>query len=225
MTQILKCDAEGNRVPLSADELAGLAAMRGNRSCDGCSMCCKLPEITEPELTKPLGKWCTHCSPASSRGCKIYDRRPAICASYHCGFLMWRNVVPDHWKPSICKMIVNADERNPLVKVLVDPTVKGRWREQPYLSDLATMQDHFSDHGVELWVDEMDNKGVWHFGARFVTFVPAGDMMVAIAKKVCPMPPDDAMQFTKPEVDAETKWKLWQQHWPRRRFLALKTVK
>jgi uncharacterized cysteine cluster protein YcgN (CxxCxxCC family) len=78
------------------------------RSCDGCSMCCKLPAFEIDGDWKPENVWCKDCRP-SDLGCSIYDRRPDYCRGYSC---LWpvHPDVRDHWKPSQSKMVMTVQE-------------------------------------------------------------------------------------------------------------------
>jgi hypothetical protein len=60
---------------------SGLVA---GRQCGSCVACCVALSIDDPALSKPAGAICTHCGVA---GCGIYESRPAVCRSFHCG---WR---------------------------------------------------------------------------------------------------------------------------------------
>jgi hypothetical protein len=53
------------------------------RTCGGCTACCKILAIKE--LNKPAGKRCKHCAP--NEGCTIYERRPLSCQYYRCLWL------------------------------------------------------------------------------------------------------------------------------------------
>jgi uncharacterized protein len=44
-------------------------------NCDSCALCCKLLAI--PEIEKPAGQWCKHCT--KTRGCDVYETRPEPC--------------------------------------------------------------------------------------------------------------------------------------------------
>jgi hypothetical protein len=57
--------------------------MTGPNHCGTCNLCCKLLEI--PVLEKPAEEWCTHCD--RSRGCTIYEARPAPCRDFVCLWL------------------------------------------------------------------------------------------------------------------------------------------
>ncbi len=64
------------------------------RSCGECTVCCTVPAIDNAEIQKAAGATCRHCG----AGCAIYDRRPAVCGDYFCG---WRQLAlfGDDWRP------------------------------------------------------------------------------------------------------------------------------
>jgi hypothetical protein len=72
------------------------------RDCGACNLCCVVPVIDSPELTKPSGSVCRHSKPA---GCDIYETRPAVCRRFFCG---WRRttLVPEGWRPDISGVFV-----------------------------------------------------------------------------------------------------------------------
>jgi hypothetical protein len=75
------------------------------RSCDGCTMCCKLLAIDV--LEKPRGAWCRHCDQQS--GCVIYEARPDPCRGFYCGYLRLAQI-DDRWKPSKAKFLINYED-------------------------------------------------------------------------------------------------------------------
>jgi len=100
------------------------------RSCAGCTLCCKLLSIAV--LDKPRLRWCVHCAPES--GCTIYDRRPEICRSFHCGWLRDAGIA-EHWQPAKSKMVI-AYESADRIAIHVDPGRPDGWRKEPYFSDI-----------------------------------------------------------------------------------------
>ncbi len=101
------------------------------RSCDGCTMCCKLLSIKE--LEKPRLQWCVHCD--IGVGCKIYEQRPAECRNFYCGYLMDAKL-GDHWKPSRSKMVIVPEGDANRIAIHVDPGRVGAWRKEPYYSEI-----------------------------------------------------------------------------------------
>lgn len=97
------------------------------RSCEGCTMCCKLMEIDV--LAKPRAVWCPHCN--QKRGCTIYETRPEPCRIFYCGY---RKVpaLDERWKPSKAKFLVNYESRTNRIVIHVDPARRDAWRAEPY---------------------------------------------------------------------------------------------
>ena len=100
------------------------------RGCGTCSLCCKLLEIGE--LGKPAGDWCQHV--LKGRGCSIYASRPAACAEFTCGYLLWKEA-GEHWLPSKARMVIAAQGDDRLA-VHVDPATPNVWKTSPYYDDL-----------------------------------------------------------------------------------------
>lgn len=99
------------------------------RSCDGCTMCCKLLAIDVIE--KPRGVWCSHCD--RSRGCTIYESRPDPCRGFHCGYLRIGHL-DERWKPSRAKFLINYEESAKRIAIHVDPDRPDAWRKEPFIS-------------------------------------------------------------------------------------------
>ena len=99
------------------------------RSCDGCMLCCRLPDIDE--LDKPANAACRHC--LQSGGCAIYDQRPALCRDFHC---LWRTAagLDDRWHPNRSGMMIYR--QGPQLTVLVDPDREAEWEDGPYRRQL-----------------------------------------------------------------------------------------
>jgi hypothetical protein len=60
--------------------------MTTNNVCGGCTACCVVLPILEPDLHKPAGEPCRHLG---GKGCSIYGTPgwPQVCRDYLCG---WR---------------------------------------------------------------------------------------------------------------------------------------
>lgn len=101
------------------------------RSCDGCTMCCKLFAI--PAVPKAEGVWCQHCD--IGKGCTIYEARPKECRDFFCHYRL-DIAVPEHWKPSQSHMTMRSDASGVWIVVHVDPARPHAWRETPYYEDL-----------------------------------------------------------------------------------------
>lgn len=103
---------------------AGPALVPG-RDCDGCSLCCILPDIAE--FDKPANQACRHCLPGG--GCDAYAARPATCRDFFCH---WRTdaTLGDEWDPRVSRMMMYG--QGPQLTVLVEPEAAAIWREAPY---------------------------------------------------------------------------------------------
>ena len=75
------------------------------RDCGDCNLCCVVPVIDSPELTKLSGSVCRHSKPG---GCDIYEARPGVCRRFFCG---WRRttLIPEGWRPDLCGVFVTLD--------------------------------------------------------------------------------------------------------------------
>ena len=107
------------------------ANLVAGRSCDGCTMCCKLFEI--PAIPKAENVWCPNC--AIGAGCAIYDSRPQACRDFFCHYRL-DAAVPEHWKPSRSHIVLRSDASGVRILVHVDPQRPHIWREMPYYRDL-----------------------------------------------------------------------------------------
>ena len=84
------------------------------RQCGDCSLCCCV--FVVPELNKLAGEWCCHCS---SKGCSIYDSRPAVCANYECLWLHCPERVPEEFRPDRTGVVINefAEADLPIIEL------------------------------------------------------------------------------------------------------------
>ena len=98
------------------------------RSCDGCTMCCKLLAIDV--LEKPRGAWCSHCD--QKRGCTIYESRPDACRGFYCGYLRLPQL-DERWKPSKAKFLINYEDHANRIVIHADPQRPDAWRADPYI--------------------------------------------------------------------------------------------
>jgi len=114
--------------------VAARAAELG-RKCGSCSLCCKLLNIEEEDITKPAHTWCQHCRPGHG-GCSIYRQRPLVCRAFACQWLI-DGLFGDEWIPTRSKMVLRMtpgpDQMATLFVYVDDPTV---WRRSPYLEQL-----------------------------------------------------------------------------------------
>jgi hypothetical protein len=104
------------------------------RACGSCSLCCKVYSV--PEIEKPAGKWCQHCTPG--KGCAIHDALPRQCAEFNCLWLT-EPTMSEAWKPERSKMVVSIFPQTGFIYVQVDPTAPSAWRKQPYYDRLRQL--------------------------------------------------------------------------------------
>lgn len=100
-------------------------------------MCCRLLEIRPehaPEIAKPAGAWCRHCS---RPGCSIHDRRPDLCRDFLCQWLLDPKLGPE-WFPPTAGMIL-AFDGSKTMHVIVDPERPNAHREEPHAIQIARM--------------------------------------------------------------------------------------
>jgi hypothetical protein len=115
----------------SAKALATMAyvPLVPGRSCDGCTLCCKLATVVS--LAKPHGVMCDHCAPEA--GCQIYDARPYECREFFCEYRL-NPGLSEEWKPLTAHMMMMAQQQERRIYVLVDDGFQGIWRSEPYFS-------------------------------------------------------------------------------------------
>lgn len=129
------------------------------RECGACSLCCKLPPITE--LEKPIGKWCRHAMPG--KGCLIYNERPEVCQRFKCEWLR-SDLVDDAWYPPKAKMILYVnltDEGLSMINVAVDTGWPKRWRAKGYHTKLKRIALAGLDPTLTHVVRVYDNGREW----------------------------------------------------------------
>ncbi|MFN0219038.1 MAG: hypothetical protein ACKVP4_09520 [Hyphomicrobium sp.] len=108
---------------------AGVASTElvAGRSCDDCTMCCKL--LAVESIEKPRAVWCPHCN--QRRGCRIYDARPGECRAFYCGYRRI-DTVDERWKPSKSKFVINYEAELDRIVIHVDPVRPDAWRMAPF---------------------------------------------------------------------------------------------
>ena len=96
--------------------------MNQPRACGGCTLCCTLA-FDAPY--KPAGRPCEHCT---GRGCKIYDKRPAVCRRFIC---LWAAGPTLHGalRPDLCHAIFEPVRGKNIMMVNVDPAWPRAWEE------------------------------------------------------------------------------------------------
>jgi hypothetical protein len=118
------------------------AAPIAGRSCDGCTLCCKLVPVNE--LEKPGATWCQHCEPGA--GCRIYADRPYGCQVFYCGWMINGEVAP-HWRPRDSRMVLAFQAAENRTVVHVDPGRPDAWRKPPYRAELQAVATRMAERG------------------------------------------------------------------------------
>lgn len=140
--------------------------MTKTRSCDGCTLCCKMFAIRE--LEKPMGQWCTHCD--RGKGCRIYAQRPQECRAFQCGFLQLTSL-SEAWRPSKCKFVLASELDDRRLVANVDPGFPTAWREEPYYSGLKRWAIQGAPHMRQIVVK---------IGRRAIVILPHRDVDLGI---------------------------------------------
>lgn len=70
------------------------------RKCGECTLCCYLLPVAS--LKKDAGVLCKHC--VLTKGCAIYNSRPADCREFRCAYYQMDKVSVD-LRPDNCKII------------------------------------------------------------------------------------------------------------------------
>lgn len=130
------------------------------RSCEGCTLCCKLMEV-EP-LGKPRAEWCPHCD--QKAGCRIYEERPEACRTFYCGYRRLGQI-DERWFPAKAKLLVNYEAAANRVAVHVDPKRADAWLQEPFHSTLRQWSKRAIAEGgsVVVWI-----------GRRIIVVMPNG---------------------------------------------------
>lgn len=87
--------------------------MAEERTCGGCTACCKTHKI--PEIFKPARTWCVECQ--IGKGCAIYEARPDPCRTFRCQWLLGGGTDAD--RPDRSKLVVDYKENLDIVDKLV----------------------------------------------------------------------------------------------------------
>lgn len=169
---------------LSDLEKAEQGRLASGRSCGPCSLCCKLLPIFALAKPKPRDQWCPHRKPGRG-GCLIYESRPEECRIFYCGWLMGK--LPAEWYPQRSKMVVAFYPRSHGVGsdciVTVEPAYAGRWREEPYYSQIK--------QNAAGWVTSNERTFV-RIGAQVTAVFPSCEVDLGEVEMDKPLPTDRA---------------------------------
>ena len=144
------------------------------RSCEGCTLCCKLVGV--PEIGLPPGQWCEDCDVGN--GCKIYDDRPKPCQGFYCAYLLIP--IPECWAPTRAKMVIAPEPVNNRMAIYVDNGAEGKWRREPYHRDVEFLANRCAENQELLIVREGKNHIVIFPGKeQFIGVVDEDQFIIA----------------------------------------------
>jgi hypothetical protein len=153
----------------SAPASASSRALVLGRACGSCTLCCKTVAVTE--LAKPPGAWCPHCQP--SKGCGIYDSRPAGCRDFYCEWMLSEKLGPE-WKPDRAKFALMVTATGHLA-ACIDPGFPSAWRQPPYYQTLWRWARERAESRSSSW----PGVDVW-IGKRCIIILPDGEKDLGI---------------------------------------------
>jgi hypothetical protein len=74
------------------------------RECGECGKCCEVLGIDTKQIHKSAGLTCQHYK--AGCGCMIYENRPDVCRTFHCGWRMLAQL-DDSWRPDRSDILIN----------------------------------------------------------------------------------------------------------------------
>lgn len=123
------------------------------RECGDCVACCIHTQIDTPELVKPLGQACRHCT---NTGCAIYETRFPVCRSWQC---LWKHVgaLPDEFRPDLCGLMIVLDQQESPQNLFCQLCIRimvidaGKVDANP---QSGAVVDMFCQGDLPVWVDD-----------------------------------------------------------------------
>lgn len=115
------------------------------KTCDGCTLCCKLARVHTDNLDKPTNVWCRHCD--IGKGCKIYDHQPQMCKDFFCGWIMDESLA-DELRPDRVHLYPSGQFSEQVLKIIVDPEHADSWQT----GKGAQVVKHFLSKGFHLLI-------------------------------------------------------------------------
>jgi hypothetical protein len=123
------------------------------------------------ELAKPAGALCPHCR--RSKGCTIYESRPAGCRDFHCEWMRSEKLGPE-WRPDRAKFALMVTATGHLA-ACVDPGFPSAWRRPRYYEALRRWARERADDPSSSW----PGVDVW-IGKRCILILPDGEKDLGI---------------------------------------------
>ena len=115
------------------------------RQCGGCTLCCRVMKIAEPDFQKPANVWCKHCH--VGKGCKVYEEQPLVCSKFKCLWLTDMTLTEEE-RPDRVGFFVTME--GPLAKVNCDPERDDQWRGEGLLTRLREKHHIVMQQGLQV---------------------------------------------------------------------------
>jgi hypothetical protein len=100
---------------------AAIEATAPDTACGGCTACCYMYWINDPDLQKPSRTHCPHC--VTGQGCQIYDHRPGACREFKCRWLRSQSVndrMGPELRPDRCGAFFTEDSSVELDSLIIE---------------------------------------------------------------------------------------------------------
>jgi hypothetical protein len=69
-----------------------MGGAKQGRACGDCVVCCQVLNIDQPDMLKPAGQMCLHCT---GTGCGVYAVRPNVCREWECAYKRIASMPPE----------------------------------------------------------------------------------------------------------------------------------
>ncbi len=137
------------------------------RSCQDCTLCCKLLAVHELQKPSPSG-W-AQCEIGVR--CDVHDTRPGDGRTFYCGWLLDPRI-SDAWRPRDSRMVVKFESKR--IAIHVDRDRKDQWRKEPFQSQIRAWAraGTLYDGDVIVWE-----------GKEAIRVGPAGEQKLGRAKE------------------------------------------
>jgi hypothetical protein len=131
------------------------------RECGECVACCKILGIDVPELAKPAGVLCQHCT---GTGCGIYQTRPQQCRDWHCA---WRRIgaMPPATRPDRLGVMFDLVRPEPAPNILARLYILGHAIDpsddfsNPLIDHVVNM---FRQARIPIWIQQAERMFLVH---------------------------------------------------------------
>jgi hypothetical protein len=69
-----------------------MGGAKAGKACGDCIVCCQVLNIDQPDMLKPAGQMCLHCT---GTGCGVYAARPTVCREWECAYKRIASMPPE----------------------------------------------------------------------------------------------------------------------------------